>query len=465
MTERAPARNGKAKNPGRVPPHNLEAEESLLGAMLLSADARDEAIAATSAAAFYRPIHGDVFDAIATLHLAGEPADPVTVADLLARRARADAVGGLAALLSLQANTPASSNAEHYARTVEDHAILRGLIAAADDIATIAFEAPEDVDAAIDAAEVRLYGVRDRSTRAGRHVARLADALDAWLQRLDPDVWVDPGVPTGLTDLDAKLVGMRPGELIIVGARPSVGKTMFAVHLARVAAARSPGAVLYASAEMGREDVTERFAAQDARVDLGNLRRRRLKEPDWMRLSAAMARLGEANVAILDDPAMTLGSIRAAARRAGRADGGLSMVVVDYLQLLEVDGKRRENRQADVSELSRGAKVMARELDVPVVALSQLSRRVEERADKRPMLADLRESGSLEQDSDAVLLLYRDEVYDPHSDRRGLMEVNVAKQRNGPTGAVTVRCNAATGHLSDVPREDAAEPLTMTYDN
>lgn len=446
---------------GRAVPHSVEAEESLLGAMLLSRDAVAQAVETVDAADFFRPLHGHIFDAIRGLWLSGDPVDSVTVDHELRNVGMDDAAGGLAGLMGLQANTPASSSAARYARIVRDAAVLRRLIGAASSIATIGYEYPDDADDAVTRAEAVLDGVRD-TTRRGSSSVALADGVAAMIDAFDADVPDAAGLGSGLASLDALLVGMRPGDMIVVGARPGIGKSLLGVHLARSAAAARPGGmVVYVSAEMGAADLSERFVAADARVDLGRMRRRALTEADWRRVSGSVGRLAAAPVVIEDDPNVTLTGVRSAARRHGRTRP-VSLIVVDYLQLMTPErAGRGENRQVDVSELSRGLKIMARDLRVPIVALSQLSRAVEARSEKRPVMSDLRESGSIENDADAILLLYRDEMYDPASAERGTMEINVAKQRNGPTGVVTVLCDASTGRVWDVPAEDAAEPLRM----
>ncbi len=418
----------------RVPPHNLQAEESLLGAMLLS---RDAIVAAVEVQLgpddFYKPAHGHIYEAITSLYARGEPADPVTVADELRRAGLAEMVGGSNLLVSLQANTPAIGNAGRYARIVEEHALLRRLIAVAGDIAEMGYSVPEDVSASIDAAEALVFDVAQR--RVTDSLASIRDLLERHLDHIEAlyergqDI---TGIPTGYLDLDQQLAGLQPANLVIVGGRPGTGKTSFALGIAAHAALEARTPVLLMSLEMSHLELTQRMLCSEARVDATRMRNGRLLESDWPKISHAVGRLAEAPIYIDDNPHLTVMEIRAKARRL-KSRSGLGLIIVDYLQLM-TGRANAENRQVEVSEISRGLKILARELEVPVIALSQLSRNLETRADKRPVLADLRESGSLEQDSDVVIFLYRDEVYNRDSPDRGTAEVIVAKHRNGPTG-------------------------------
>jgi replicative DNA helicase len=418
----------------RVPPQNLHAEESLLGAMMLSRDAIAAAVETCSTADFYRPANAHVFDAITTLYSRGEPADPVTVADELSRAGLLEMVGGLPQLISLQADTPATTNASRYARIVEEHALLRRLIGVAGEIAELGYSVPEDVTAAVDQAEALVFGVAER--RVTDSLKPLQSLLMASLDRLESLYTrgeTITGVATGYVDLDERLYGLQPSSLVIVGARPAMGKTAFALGMAAHAAMEARVPTLIFSLEMGHEEITQRLLVSEARVDAGRIRNGKLAESDWPKISQAVARLSDAPLFIDDNPNLTVMEIRAKARRLKAREGSLGLIIIDYLQLMSSRGSV-ENRQLEVSSISRGLKILARELEVPVVALSQLSRNLEMRSDKRPALADLRESGSLEQDADVVLFLYRDEMYNPESADRGTAEVIVAKHRNGPTG-------------------------------
>lgn len=422
---------------GRVPPHDLGAEESLLGAMLLGATPITAAAEVhLSAGDFYKPAHGHVFDAIIRLYAAGEPADPVTVADELRRSGSLEAVGGPAVLLTLQARTPATSNAAHYARIVEEHSLLRKLIGVAGEIAELGYSLPADVAAAVDQAEAMVFDVAQR--RVVDSLAPIRDLLERSLSHLEElfergDAIT--GLPTGYDDLDEVLSGLQPSNLIVVGARPAMGKSAFALGMAAHAALHARRPVLFFSLEMSHLDLTTRLIASEARVDSKRMRNGRLAEADWPKISHAIGRLAEASLFIDDNPQLTIMEIRAKARRLKAKEGDLGLVVVDYLQLMTGRGTA-ENRQVEISEISRGLKVLARELECPVVALSQLSRQLEARADKRPMLSDLRESGAIEQDADVVMFLYRDSEYNHDSPDNGTAEVLISKHRSGPTAMV-----------------------------
>lgn len=420
---------------GRVPPHNLEAEESLLGAMLLSRDAITSAVEArVDASDFYKPAHSHIFDAVWSLYEQGEPVDPVTVAEELRRSGLLDALGGKNVLLQIQAGTPASANAGHYAKIVSELALLRRLITVSGEIAESAYAQPDDVTETVDRAEAMVFEVAEK--RISESLVRLFDSVTSAVDQLETLYGEDDtltGVPTGYTDLDTILLGLQPSNLVIVAARPGQGKTAFALGAAANVAMVSRRPVVVFSMEMGAVELTKRMLASEARVDARKLQTGKLTDADWSRLNGAISHLGEAPLFIDDNPHCTVMEMRAKARRIKARFGDLGLVVVDYLQLMS-SPRRSENRQVEVSELSRGLKILARELDCPVVALSQLNRQLEYRQDKRPMLADLRESGSIEQDADVVVFLYRDEAYNPESDQRGVVEVLVSKHRNGPTG-------------------------------
>ncbi|MDH5236504.1 MAG: replicative DNA helicase [Acidimicrobiia bacterium] len=418
----------------RVPPHNLEAEESLLGAMLLSRDAIADAFEVVEAVDFYRPLHAHIFEAVTSLYSAGEPVDPVTVAEELDRAGLLATLGGSGVLVTLQANTPATSSAPRYARIVHEHALLRRLISTANDIAEIGYSRPDDVIKAIDEAENQMYQVAQG--RAADTMAPISDLLGANLDRLE-ELYergeTITGTPTGYLDLDEMLSGLQPNALIVVGARPAMGKTSFALGMAAHAALEAQKPTLFFSLEMSQLELTQRMLCSEARVDAKAVRDGKLTEADWSKIGHGVGRLAEAPVWIDDNPNTTVMEIRAKARRLKSRIGDLGMVVVDYLQLM-TGRSSAENRQVEVSEISRGLKILAREIEAPVVACSQLSRGLEMRQDKRPMLADLRESGAIEQDADVVMFLYRDEVYNPDSADVGTAEVIVAKHRSGPTG-------------------------------
>jgi replicative DNA helicase len=419
---------------GRVPPHNLQAEESVLGALLLSREAiglvSEQGLSPSD---FYRPAHQHIFDAIRALYSSGGPVDTVTVADELRRAGLLDEVGGSEAMHELQNATPAISSAGHYAKIVQDTALLRRLIYVAADIAELAYSEPDDVTKALDEAETKVFQVAEqRVTDSTRQLDQLlSEAMDRLQETFDRGDTIT-GVATGYTDIDEMLSGLQPSALYIVGARPAMGKTAFGLGMATHVAQHGQKPVLVFSLEMGHAELTQRILSSEARVDSMKIRTGRLAEADWAKIGKAIGRL-EVPLFLDDNPRVTVMEIRAKARRIKARYGGLGLIVIDYLQLMSTSGYS-ENRQLEVSEISRNLKILARELEVPIVALSQLSRNLESRSDKRPMLQDLRESGSLEQDSDVVMFLYRDEVYNNESPDKGSAEVIIAKHRSGPIG-------------------------------
>lgn len=389
---------------GRVPPHNLEAEESLLGAMMLSREALTAAVEARlENHDFYKPAHGIIFDASYSLHSRGEPVDPVTVAEELRRADRLDGIGGRAALMRIQAGTPASANAVHYAQIVAELAMLRRLIEAASDIQQMAYTVDDDVDETIDRAETMIFEVAER--RVSDSLVSLYPALEATMDQLahlyDRDTGIT-GVPTGYHDLDELLLGLQPSTLTIVAARPGQGKTSFALGAALNCALVAKKPVLFFSMEMGHLELTKRLLAAEALIDSRKLSTGRLNDHEWPKLNQAVGRLAEAPFFIDDNPHCTVMEMRAKARRTKARYGDLGMIVIDYLQLMS-SSRRSESRQIEVSEMSRGLKILARELDTPVMCLSQLNRQLEYRQDKKPMLADLRESGCLTADTELLL--------------------------------------------------------------
>ncbi len=436
-------RTGGASTAGRVPPHNLEAEESVLGAMLLSRDAIAAAMENCKAEDFYKASHGYIFEAVTSLYQRGEPADWVTVTEELRRRELLESIGDTSVFVTLQANTPSIGNAEYYAKIVEELALLRRLVSVAGEISELGYSVPEDVSEVLDRAESLVFDVAQR--RVVDTMTPLEELLGATLDHLEQLFGRSEtvtGLATGYTDLDEQLAGLQPSNLIVVGARPAMGKTAFALGMVANAGVKLKKPVLLFSLEMSHMELTQRLLSSEARVDASRMRTGKLREADWPKIGNAISRMSEAPIYIDDNPNLTVMDIRARARRL-KSREGLSLVVIDYLQLMT--GRHgSENRQVEVSEISRGLKILARELEVPVVALSQLSRSLESRPDKRPMLADLRESGSIEQDADVVLFLYRDEVYNPDAtETQGTAEVIVAKHRNGPTGTTRL---AFIGH-------------------
>lgn len=399
--------------------------------MLLSSDAINAASERLSPEDFSSPVYACIYDAMIALSSAGHPVDPVTVADELKRNENLDRVGRMEILTELQDATPSTINATSYIDIVSDLSKLRKLITAASEIADVAYKAPKDVSKAIDQAEGIIFKVTQ--TRNTDSMAGAVDELDAITDRLERLFSGEvTGLPTGFNDLDAIVPNLQPGALYIVGGRPAMGKTAWALNVAEHASIGLHVPTLVFSLEMGQQELLMRMACSQARIDHKRFQLGDITDREWSRLNHAYARIADAPLWIDDNASSTIMEIRSKARLLKSRVGELGLIVVDYLQLME--GASRDGRQVEVSQISRGLKVLARELECPVIALSQLSRKLEERSDKRPMPSDLRESGSLEQDADVIFFLYRDEEYNPDSDDKGLAEVLVAKHRNGPTG-------------------------------
>jgi replicative DNA helicase len=432
MTQIESERTRQAPGGGRIPPSAIEAEESLIGAMLLSTEAVSVAYETVQAEDFYRPLHGQIFASIIALANAGEPVDYVTVQAKLQERG-AVAVE-LAVLSSLQMNTPSASNAQHYAELVREKAQQRRLIAIAGEIVDDAYVATEDVVGLIDEAERKINAIGDagRTDSVSPLQRLLLSEADILEQRGETRGRIN-GLETGYKSLDLILQGLQPSSMTIVGARPGTGKTAFALGILIHVGAVVKRPALFFSLEMSRQELAERILASTARIDSSKLRTGDLSDGDWNRAHDAFGYLQSAKVFIDDNPALTVMDVRARARRIRQQNGDLGVVIIDYLQLMSSRG-RSENRQVEVSDMSRSLKILARELQCPVIALSQLSRKLEDRADKRPMMSDLRESGSLEQDADVVLFIYRPEQYgEVANDKKAEAEIIVGKNRNGPT--------------------------------
>jgi replicative DNA helicase len=421
----------------RVPPHNVEAEESVLGSMLLSKDAIAEVLELLREDDFYRPAHRTVFRSVLELYGHGDAVDAVTVAEELRRNGALADIGGAPFLHTLVATVPTAANAGFYARIVKEAGVLRRLIDAGTQIVQLGFETPQDTESAVDRAESLVYQVAQGRVTEDYHSLRdvLTGTLEA-IERLHEDHREITGVPTGFADLDRLTSGLQPSNLVIVAARPAVGKSTLGLDVARHAAVRAGVPTVVFSLEMSRTELVQRLMCAECTVDMQRLRTGRMEESDWTRLTRSLGKLADAPLFIDDSPGTTMMEIRAKCRRLKQRHG-LGLVVVDYLQLMQ-PSRRFENRQQEVSEISRSLKLLAKELEVPVIAISQLSRQTESRSDRRPMLSDLRESGALEQDSDVVLFIYRDELYDPESPRKGEADLILAKHRNGPTDTVTV---------------------------
>jgi replicative DNA helicase len=432
----------------RTPPQDIAAEQSVLGGMLLSKDAIADVVEILRSTDFYRPAHATIFEAVLDLYGRGDPADPVTVTASLTDAGTISRVGGMSYVHDLVHTVPTAANAAYYARIVAERAVLRRLVEAGTRIVQLGYgaaaSAGRDVDDVVDLAQQAVYDVTER--RINEDFQALAAVLQPTLDEIEAvgsEGRVMTGVPTGFADLDALLNGLHPGQLIVVAGRPGLGKSAASLDFARHAAVRHGLASAIFSLEMSKVEIVMRVLAAESRVPLHVLRSGRLSDDDWTRLARRMGEISEAPLFLDDTPNLTLMEVRAKARRL-RQRHDLKLLVVDYLQLM-TSPKRVESRQQEVSELSRGLKLLAKEIDCPVVAVAQLNRGPEQRTDKRPQLSDLRESGAIEQDSDVVILLHRDDYYDRESPRAGEADFIVAKHRNGPTGTVTV---AAQLHLS-----------------
>jgi replicative DNA helicase len=428
----------------RTPPHDLAAEQCVLGGMLMSKDAISDVMEVISPLDHYRPAHQLVHEAVLELYGRGEPVDPVTVSDLLAKRGELARVGGGAYLHTLIASVPTAANAGYYARIVRERAILRRLVEAGTRIVQLGYAGDGDADELVDRAEAEIYGVTER--RVSEDYLPLADIMPGALDEIEAigsHGGVMTGVPTGFGDLDSLTNGLHPGQMVVIAARPAIGKSTLALDLARAASLKHGLTTVMFSLEMSRNEITMRLLAAEARVPLHAMRTGQMGEDDWTRLARRMSEVADAPLFIDDSPNMSLMEIRAKCRRLKQRHN-LRLVIIDYLQLMS-SPRRVENRQQEVSDMSRSLKLLAKELDVPVVAISQLNRGPEQRTDKRPLLSDLRESGSIEQDSDVVILLHREDAYERESPRAGEADLIVAKHRNGPTAVVTV---AFQGHYS-----------------
>ena len=422
----------------RVPPHSVEAEQAVLGGVLIDNDAWDRIAGILTSAHFYRNDHRTVFEAVSLLCDEGQPCDAVTVAERLDRSGQLESSGGLAYLAELAENTPSAANIVAYAEIVRERAVLRELIRISTEIADSAFR-PQGRGALqlLDDAERRIFEIAERGSAGRRESVAIRDVLSNVMERIDElSRQENPitGVPTGFSDLDQMTAGLQRGDLVIVAGRPSMGKTAFAMNIVEEAAIREKLSVIVFSMEMPAEQLTMRMLSSLGRIDQQKVRTGRLGHDDWPRLTSQVALLNDTSIFIVDDSALTPTELHARCRRLKR-EHGIDLVVIDYLQLMYVPGTR-ENRATEISEISRSLKALAKELMVPVVACSQLNRRLEERQNKRPVMSDLRESGAIEQDADLILFIYRDEVYDEESKDKGKAEIIIGKQRNGPIGKV-----------------------------
>src|SRR3984885_12526327 len=428
----------------RTPPHDVAAEQCVLGGMLLSKDAISDVMETIRPDDHYRPAHQIIHEAVLELYGRGEPADPVTVSDLLNKRGELTRVGGPSYLHTLIASVPTAANAGYYARIVRERAILRRLVEVGTRIVQLGYSGDGEADELVDRAQAEVYGVTER--RVSEDYLPLSEIMPGALDEIEAIGSHGghlAGVPTGFSDLDALTNGLHPGQMIIIAARPAIGKSALALDICRSASIKNGQTAVLFSLEMSRNEITMRLLSAEARVPLHAMRTGQLGEDDWTRLARRMSEVVDAPLFIDDSPNMSMMEIRSKCRRLKQRHD-LRLVIIDYLQLMS-SPKRVENRQQEVSELSRSLKLLAKELDVPVVAVAQLNRGPEQRTDKRPLLADLRESGSIEQDADVVILLHREDAYEPESPRAGEADLIVAKHRNGPTATVTV---AFQGHYS-----------------
>ncbi|PXX48398.1 MULTISPECIES: replicative DNA helicase [Aquitalea] len=427
----------------RTPPHSTEAEQSVLGGLMLDNGAFDKIADVVSEADFYRHDHKLIFKHIARLIELGRPADVVTVSEVLDKNAELADIGGLSYLATLAQNTPSAANIRRYAEIVRERSIMRQLAVVGAEIAESAY-APQGRDAAqlLDEAEGKVFQIAESTAKSKQGFLEMPGLLKEVVERIDmlysrdnPDEVT--GIPTGFIDLDAKTSGLQPGDLVIVAGRPSMGKTAFSMNIAEHVAVEYKAPVAVFSMEMGGAQLVMRMLGSVGRLDQHVLRTGKLGDEDWQKLTYAIGKLSEAPMYIDETPALTALELRARARRLARQHGGkLGLIVIDYLQLMSGSG-RGDNRTAELGEISRGLKGLAKELQVPVIALSQLSRAVEQRPNKRPMMSDLRESGAIEQDADIIIFMYREEYYNPeNAEVKGMAEAIIGKHRNGPTGAV-----------------------------
>jgi replicative DNA helicase len=423
----------------RLPPQNIEAEQSVLGAVLLENEAINQALEILTPDDFYRETHREIFRAMMDLSDHNQPVDAITLTDALRTKGVLEQVGGPAYIAELADTVPTAANVAHYARIVREKAVLRSLATIATDIASSAYEANANVDEFLDTAEHRIFEISERRIKPSFHtMPELTRESLRILERLYENRELVTGVPTGFKDLDVLTAGLQPSDLVVIAARPSMGKTALALNIAAYAAmdAEPRRGVAFFSLEMSKEQLVLRMLCSEARVDSAKARAGYLSERDFPKLAQAAARLSEANIFIDDSSDTTAITLKAKCRRLARdRSNNLGLVLVDYLQLMR-SARPGESREKEIAEISRSLKALAKELKLPVIALSQLNRQVETRPDRRPLLADLRESGAIEQDADVIAFIYREEMYKKDSKEPGVAEIIVAKQRNGPTDTV-----------------------------
>ncbi len=421
---------------GRIPPHNIDAEQSVLGAMLLDREAVISVTEKLKDEHFYKENHKEIFRAMLDLYGRNEPVDLVTVSEELKKAGILEEAGGVSYLSDLSNAVPITANARYYADIIEEKAILRHLIDAGKIIVDKGY-ASEDVKTLMDEAERRIFEISQKKSTQAFAIVKdvLQDTLD-YMELLAGSESGYTGLPTGFHDIDKMTSGLQKSDLVLIAARPSMGKTALGINVAQSIAVKSDKSVALFSLEMSKEQLVQRMLSSQAHVEITKIRTGKLTEDEWIKVAGATVPLGKAKIYIDDTPGITVMEIKAKARRL-KMESGLDLVLIDYLQLMASDSKR-ESRQQEISAISRGLKGLARELECPVIALSQLSRAPEQRSDHRPILSDLRDSGAIEQDADIVMFLYRDEYYHEDSDKKNIGEVIIAKQRNGPTGTVNL---------------------------
>jgi replicative DNA helicase len=420
----------------RTPPQNIEAEQAVIGAVLLDSDSLIPTSERLMPEDFYRAAHQKIYESMLAISSKNEPLDVITLTSELANRGVLEEVGGVSYLNDLLASVPTASNVDYYAKIVEEKAVLRRLIRTATGIATDAYSSENTVDVLLDDAEKKILEVSQRKNVSGfQNIKDVVFQTFGKIEQLYSARGEITGIPTGFTELDKMTAGFQPNDLIIVAARPSVGKTAFALNIAQNVATKTGENVAIFSLEMGADQLVMRMLCAEGNINAQRLRTGSLEQEDWNKLTMAASSLAGTGIYIDDTPGIRVNEIRSKCRRLAQ-EHGLGMILIDYLQLIQGSGRGGENRQQEVSEISRSLKQLARELKVPLIALSQLSRSVESRQDKRPMMSDIRESGSIEQDADIVAFLYRDDYYDKESESKNIIEIIIAKQRNGPVGTV-----------------------------
>lgn len=420
---------------GKIPPHSIEAEQAVLGAVLLDREAIISASEFVNPEDFYKDSHREVYRAAVELFDRGEPVDLVTLSEQLRQKNLLEAVGGMAFLTDLSSSVPTIANAAHYAKIIYGKSLLRKLIRACGEISEKSFEAAEDVEEIIEYAEKNIFDISQKRVFTG--FVPLKEVLVSSFNKIEElynNKGTITGISTGFRDIDTKTSGLQKSDLILVAARPSMGKTSLALNIAQHAALLQKVPVAVFSLEMSREQLVNRMICAEANIDSHSMRTGNLSEDDWPKLAASVNRLSKANIYIDDTPGITVAEMRSKCRRL-KLERGLELILIDYLQLMQ-GSSRAESRQQEISEISRSLKALAREMDCPVLAMSQLSRAPEMRSEHKPMLSDLRESGAIEQDADVVMFIYRDEYYHPDTEKKGIAEIILAKQRNGPTGVV-----------------------------